>query len=110
MTISIDGTDIGQAIEIAGIVGSIVALIVAGFIIYLMVRPPRRSRKRRAERDEEALATEEMLRLMDRMEQRLAILERAVDGEANARHYLEREREQQLLDAGDEDPQARRTK
>lgn len=108
MTISIDGTDVGQAIEIAGMVGSVVALIVAAFIIYLMVRPPRR--KRRAQSDEEALAMEEMLRLMDRMEQRLAVLERAVEGEESARRYVEREREQQLLDAGDEDPQARRTK
>jgi flagellar biosynthesis/type III secretory pathway M-ring protein FliF/YscJ len=87
MTLQIDGVDVMNAIEIAAWVGSIVAMLVIGLIIWLMVRPPRR---------------EEMLRLLDRMEQRLEVLERAVAVEARE--------EDRLLEAGDDSPETRRTK
>lgn len=98
MTISIDGTNIGEVIEIASIVGSIIAMLITGLLIYLMVRPPRHQRQaRRAE--PEAIDGEEMLRLLDRMEQRLAVLERAVTAEEELK-TLERA----------ESPEARRVK
>ena len=79
MTVSINGSDIGQIVEIAATVGSIVATLVVGFIIYLMVRPSRKERdRRRMERQADPRESEEMRLLMDRMESRLAVLERAL--------------------------------
>ena len=80
MTLSLDGQDIGQIVEIAATVGSIVATLVIGFIVYLMVRP---SKAERARRKAQLLAadpreSEEMWRVMDRMEGRLEVLERAL--------------------------------
>ena len=101
MTLRIDGVDVMNAIEIASVVGSIVLMLAVGFIVYLMVRPPRHRRgKRPAEPD--ALDVEEMIRLLDRMEQRLDVLERAVgDGT---------KQEERLLEAGLEGPEGRRIK
>jgi RecA/RadA recombinase len=78
MTISLNGNDIGQMIEIAATVGSIVATLIVGFIIYLVVRPSRRDRYRRAELQADPRESEEMWRLVDRMEARLETLERAL--------------------------------
>jgi len=80
VTLSLDGQDIGQIVEIAATVGSIVATLVIGFIVYLMVRP---SKAERARRKAQLLAadpreSEEMWRVMDRMEGRLEVLERAL--------------------------------
>jgi hypothetical protein len=79
MTISLDGNDIGQMIEIAATVGSILATLIVGLIIYLVVRPSRRDRDRlRAEPQADPRESEEMWRLVDRMEARLETLERAL--------------------------------
>jgi hypothetical protein len=86
MTLRLDGTDIGTALEVAGVVGAIIAMLIAGLVIYLMVRPPRHQRREVQEAD--PLVAEEMLRLMDRMEQRLEILERAVSDEAKVHKIL----------------------
>lgn len=77
MTFSIDGTDIGEIIEIASIVGSIVATAIVGLIVYLMVRPPRHVREqRRMERHEPVEADEDLWLAVDRMEARIETLER----------------------------------
>ena len=88
MTLSIDGTDIGQIIEVASLVGSIVAMLIVGLIVYLMVRPPRHVRQaRRAERrgeietETDPAEAEQLWRLVDRMEARLEVLERALADE-----------------------------
>ena len=85
MTVQIDGTEIGQIVELASIVGSIVAVLVASLIVYLLVRPPRHVReRRRAERrgdlmiEAEPIEADELRRLVDRMEARLEVLERAL--------------------------------
>lgn len=79
MTLSVDGNDIGQIIEIAATVGSIVATLVIGFIVYLMVRPSKEERARRkALPPADPRESEEMWRVMDRMEGRLEVLERAL--------------------------------
>ena len=78
MTIQMDEASVMAAIEVAAIVGSIVSVLVIGLIVYLLVRPSRRQREaRRAEPD--AIDVEEMIQLIDRMEQRLEVLERAVE-------------------------------
>ncbi|WP_129791117.1 hypothetical protein [Sphingosinicella sp. CPCC 101087] len=99
MTLQIDGVDVMNAIEIAAWIGSIVAMLVIGLIVWVMVRPPRRERVRPAEPD--GLDAEEMMRLLDRMEQRLEVLERAVAVEARE--------EDRMLTGGDR-PETRRTK
>jgi len=91
MTISLSDGDVAQAIELAIIVGGLVALLIVGLLVYLVVRPSRRRVKARPEAD--ALDVEEMLALIDRMERRLAVLERAVADEAKDG--------KQLLEAGE---------
>ena len=100
MTVSINGAEVATAIEVASWVGSLVAMLVIGLLIYLMVRPSRRRQVRT--REAEPTETEEMLRLMARMERRLEVLERLVAGQAQ-----ERDR---VVEAGVERPETRRTK
>ena len=94
MTLSVNGNDIGQAIEIALAVGGVLVLLVGALIFYLLVRPPRRARVE-ARPGEEALDAEELIALIDRMERRLEVLERALPAEARE--------EKQLLEAGADD-------
>lgn len=85
MTLQINGTDVAEMMAVVSIVGSIVATLVIGLLVYLMVRPSRHARQAPppAEIDEQTAA--EMLRIMDRMEARLEVLERAVSTEAPRR-------------------------
>lgn len=82
MTLSVDGTDISEAIQAAAFVGSIVAMLVVGLLVYLMVRPPRQVRERRKAEPRHAelepAEAEELWRLVERMEARLEVLERAL--------------------------------
>lgn len=85
MTISISPADFRDIIDVASIVGSVVATTLAVWIVYLIVRPSRRVRdQRRREREERPGELEEMWRLMDRMDARLEVLERAVSAEERA--------------------------
>jgi len=85
MTVQIDGTEIGQIVELASIVGTIVAVLLGSLIVYLLVRPPRHVReRRRAERrgdlmiEADPVEAEDLRRTVDRMEARLEVLERAL--------------------------------
>ncbi len=100
MTIQMTEADVMAIAEGLAWAGSIVAVLIIALLVYLMVRPPRR-RSLPVEPDAEAIDMRELVRLMDRMEQRLEVLERLVTDE-------KRDREQ-LLEA-DEGPQTRRTK
>jgi hypothetical protein len=86
MTFSIDGNDFMQVIEIASIVGTVVAAVLIGLVIYLMVRPSRRDAAQRPHQPE-ALDAEEVIALIERMESRLAVLERAI-GDDSERERL----------------------
>jgi flagellar biosynthesis/type III secretory pathway M-ring protein FliF/YscJ len=99
MTVSVNPAEVAHAIEVASWVGTMVAMLVIGLLVYLMVRPSRRRRERRAAED--AVLAEEMLRLMERMEQRLTVLERVVTHDAS--------QQDRILEAG-EARQYRRTK
>ena len=99
MTIRMDAAEVMTAIEVASWVGSIVAMLVAGLIVYLMVRPKRR---RREAPPAEEFDRAEMLRLMARMEQRLEVMERAVAARAPD--------EERILLAGAQGPEMRRRK
>jgi phage shock protein B len=76
MTVSMSAGDVMQAIEIATIVGSVVAVVIGAWVIYLLVRSSRG--KRDVAPPADSIDREEMLALMDRMERRLETLERLV--------------------------------
>ena len=88
MTVSLNGGELTDAIELAVLVGTIVSMLVIGLIFYFIVRPPRHARQAPppVEIDEET--AEEMLRLMDRMERRLEVLERVVGADERQRPAL----------------------
>ena len=107
MTFSIDGTDIGEIIEIASIVGSIVATAIVGLIVYLMVRPPRHVRDQRrlerhaprhVERDGPA-EDEDLLHMIDRMEARIETLERLLADKDETPALLRLDEDQDLTPA-----------
>jgi hypothetical protein len=100
MTISLNGNDVSEAIEIAMAVGGLVSLLIVGLLIYLLVRPPRR-RRVEAPSEIDAIEAEEMLALIDRMERRLEVLERALPADHR--------RETRILETG-EGPEHRRMK
>ena len=100
MTISVNGNEISNAIEIAIAVGGLVSLLIVGLLFYLLVRPPRR-RRVEARPELDAVEAEEMLALIDRMERRLEVLERALPAEDR--------RETRILETG-EGPEDRRMK
>ncbi len=88
MTVQIDGTDVMAIAEGLAWAGTIVAMLIIGLLVYLMVRPPRRRHETRVQ-EPEAIENEELLRLLERMEQRLTVLERAVSDDSDDR-VLER--------------------
>ena len=87
MNIDINGTNIGELIEFVSWGVSIFAMLLVGLLVYLMVRPPRHVRRRRRDappppRELSADEGEELWALVDRMEARLAVLERAIGDES----------------------------
>jgi len=90
MTVSLNGNDIGQIVEIALAVGGILAMLIAGLVFYLLVRPPRKAKIPNAGlpqqiREPDPLEIEEVLQVLDRMEARLETLERSVAADEDTR-------------------------
>jgi hypothetical protein len=77
-TVQVNGNDIMAAFHVARIVGSIVMMLVVGLVILWAVRAPRRVRDRRDATESDAADNEAMWRIVDRMEERLEVLERAL--------------------------------
>ena len=84
MTVSFNGAEFAEAIAVASVVGSIVSFLIVALVIYLVVRPPRR-RPIEPVREAESIDAEEMIALMERMERRMEVLERAVGDETKTR-------------------------
>ncbi|HET9429037.1 MAG TPA: hypothetical protein VFO69_11830 [Allosphingosinicella sp.] len=79
MTVEIDGIDIVAAAQAGALIGGIITILVIGLMIYLLVRPPRHVREaRRRPLELQENEAEQMLDLMERMESRLEVLERAL--------------------------------
>ena len=98
-TVQVNGDDIVAAIHVARIVGSIVTMLVIGLLLWWAVRPSRRVRDRReAARDEdvEAAHHEDLWRVVERMEERLEVLERAMIDQDEP-HRLRASREDRIL-------------
>jgi hypothetical protein len=102
MTIRMDEGEVIAAMIGSGIF-TLAVIVTIGWLIYLMVRPSRRRRRERERQPAELTQSEaeQMLRLIERMDQRLEVLERVVarDGEA----------EERILETG-EAPELRRIK
>jgi hypothetical protein len=89
MTVSVNGNDIAEIVQVAATVFSILLMLVVGWFVYLMVRPSRRARDK-ARRADPAEAAE-MRRIVDVMERRLEVLERALAdkvGDRSERDFL----------------------
>jgi flagellar biosynthesis/type III secretory pathway M-ring protein FliF/YscJ len=103
MTIRMDEGEV-----IAALVGSgifVLAIVIGAiWLLYLLVRPRRRRRRQEREEREAGFSpseAEQMIRLMERMEERLDVLERVVAQDGS--------REERILEAG-EGPELRRIK
>jgi len=108
MNVEIDGVDVMAAAEIATLVGGIVATLVIALLVYLLVRPPRHVREaRRRPIELQESEAEQLLDVMDRMEARLEVLERAL---ADHRSPAVEPAEQAILEAADQGRETRRTK
>ena len=107
MTVSLNGNDIGQIVEIALAVGGILAMLIAGLVFYLLVRPPRKAKAPAPAqvREPDALEIEEVLQVLDRMESRLATLERSVAADEDTRRIA---RPRESIKAGIDSPVTRR--
>ncbi len=104
MTVQIDGNDIARIVETAVGVGVLVAMLLVGLLVYLMVRAPRQvrdGRKAPPKREMEPIEAEELWRLVDRMESRLEVLERALADETGRPAIGADGRERILTPAGD---------
>ena len=95
MTVSVDGNDIAGIVQVAATVFSILLMIVCGWFVYLMVRPPRRARDQARAAADPAEA-EQLRRIVDLMERRLEALERALADRTGGR----REQDFLLADEG----------
>lgn len=81
MTVEIEGlAEVITAMEIAAWIGGMAFMLIAGLTLYLLVRPPRRREEPRPIEPDE-LDAEELRALVDRMERRLAVLERTIEDE-----------------------------
>lgn len=105
MTFSLTAGDVRDIVEVATIVGTIVTLLIGALVVYALVRPSRRQRA--APRPEaDAIDREEMLALMDRMESRMATLERLVARDDDPARLAPR-REQEISRAVEDREQGR---
>ncbi|PWG01620.1 hypothetical protein [Sphingosinicella humi] len=85
MTIEIEGlAQMITGMEIAAWIGGVAFMLIAGLALYLLVRPPRRREEPTPIADDE-LDREDLRALVDRMERRLAVLERTIDDERPGR-------------------------
>ena len=109
MTFQVNGDDIMAIVHVARIVGSIVMMMVVGLVIWRAVRPSRRTRESRDAIENDAGDTEEMWRLMDRMEDRLEVLERAMADQVEP-PQVRGTRQDRTLAPADEDRESGRTK
>jgi hypothetical protein len=104
MSIMINGHEFGQVVEGVAWGASILATAIVVLIVYLMVRPPRHLRNRpppAARTELEPIEAEELWALVDRMEARLEVLERALSDQLDRPRLRREEREDALTPAED---------
>ena len=77
-TVHVNGDEIMAVIHVVKIVGSIVTMLVIGLLLAWAIRKPRNARDDRAAHGGDAADDEALWRVVDRMEERLEVLERAM--------------------------------
>jgi len=102
MTLHVNGADIVEVIHVVRIVGSIVSMLVIGLLIMWAIRPSRRSRDRREAIESDAADNDELWRIVDRMEERLEVLERALSDQVE-RPRTRGPRQDEIFAPADED-------
>ena len=105
----VNGDDIMMAVHVARIVGSIIMTLLVGLAIWWAVRPPRRVRDRREAAESDAADNEALWRVVDRMEERLEVLERALGDELD-RPQVPGPRQDRIFAPADEGRDSGRTK
>lgn len=100
MSISLNPGDVRDIVEIASIVGTIVSVLLFAIVAYFLVRP-KRGRAAPSRPEPDRIEIEEMLALIDRMERRLAVLERAMPETERPRRVAPPESEEILKAVAD---------
>ena len=108
MSFHVSGDDVMAAVHVARIVGSIVTMLVVGLLLWWAVRPSRRARDRSEEIETDQADNEDLWRLVDRMEERLAVLERALADQVEAPR-VRAPRQDRIYAPAEEDRESGRT-
>jgi hypothetical protein len=108
-TVQVNGDDIMLAVHVVRIVGTIISVVVIGLLIAWAVRPSRRNRDRRETIENDAADNETMWRIVDRMEERLEVLERALADQVE-RPRVHAPRQDEIHAPADEGRDSGRTK
>lgn len=77
-SVQVNGAEIFAVIHVVRIVVSILTIVALGLLIWWAMRPSRRARDRDEEIDAGPADDEDLWRVVDRMEERLEVLERAL--------------------------------
>jgi len=109
VSIQVNGDDFMMAIHVVRIVGTIVSLVVMGLLIAWAVRPSRRNRDRREAVENDTADNDAMWRIVDRMEERLEVLERALADQVD-RPPVRAPRSEEIFAPADEGRDSGRTK
>jgi len=103
MTVSLNPGDVREIVEIASIVGTIVSIVLFAVVAYFLIRP-KRGRAAPSRPEPDRIEIEEMLALIDRMERRLAVLERAMPETERPRRVAPPKDEEILTAVEDREP------
>ena len=80
MTVQMTESDVIELVGTVAAGGVVLVVLLTALCIYLLVRPPRRRREPTPPPEAaDSVDVEEMVALMERMERRLATLERAIE-------------------------------
>jgi flagellar biosynthesis/type III secretory pathway M-ring protein FliF/YscJ len=108
MSVQVNGDDIMAVIHVVRIVGTLVTMLVVGLLLWWAVRPSRRARDRREEIEADPADHEDLWRIVDRKEERLAVLERALADQIDA-PLVRAPRQDRIYAPADEDRVSGRT-
>ncbi len=78
MSVQLSPGHVADLVKVASVVGSIILMMILSLAVFIAVRPSRRDRQARDDRAAIEAEADEAWRQVDRMEARLAVLERAM--------------------------------